>query len=107
MSTTFVTRPRPSSLKRSGRWRDGRPSWCSPPVLIRPPWTRRTRPAAGLIVKDAPQDRVALGETNAEIAAAIYLSPHTVRAYLQSASHKLGAGSRVEALLRASEFGLL
>ncbi len=46
--------------------------------------------------------RVALGETNAEI----YLSPHTVRAYPQSASHMLGAGSRVEALLRASEFGL-
>ena len=51
--------------------------------------------------------RVALGETNAEIAAAIYLSPNTVRAYLQSASHKLGARNRVEAMLRASEVGLL
>ena len=50
---------------------------------------------------------VALGETNAEIGAAIYLSPNTVRAYLQSASHKLGARNRVEALLRASEVGLL
>lgn len=50
---------------------------------------------------------VALGETNAEIGAAIHLSPNTVRAYLQSASHKLGARNRVEALLRASEVGLL
>jgi two-component system nitrate/nitrite response regulator NarL len=51
--------------------------------------------------------RVALGETNAEIAAAVYLSRNTVRAYLQSASHKLGARNRVEAMLRASEVGLL
>ncbi len=51
--------------------------------------------------------RVALGETNAEIAAATYLSPNTVRAYLQTASHKLGAHNRVQALLKASEVGLL
>jgi two-component system nitrate/nitrite response regulator NarL len=51
--------------------------------------------------------RVALGETNAEIAEAIYLSRNTVKTYLQSALQKLGARNRVEAIARASEAGLL
>ena len=51
--------------------------------------------------------RVALGETNAEIADAIHLSRNTVKTYLQSALQKLGARNRVEAIARASEGGLL
>ncbi|HKF75638.1 MAG TPA: response regulator transcription factor [Candidatus Dormibacteraeota bacterium] len=51
--------------------------------------------------------RVALGETNAEIADAICLSRNTVKTYLQSALQKLGARNRVEAIARASEGGLL
>jgi DNA-binding NarL/FixJ family response regulator len=51
--------------------------------------------------------RVALGETNAEIAAATFLSRNTVKTYLQSALQKLGARNRVEAIARASEGGLL
>jgi two-component system nitrate/nitrite response regulator NarL len=51
--------------------------------------------------------RVAMGETNLEIAQAIGLSPNTVKTYLQAALHKLGARNRVEALARASEKGLL
>ncbi len=51
--------------------------------------------------------RVALGETNAEIAEAIHLSRNTVKTYLQSALQKLGARNRVEAIARASEGGLL
>jgi len=51
--------------------------------------------------------RVAIGETNPEIAAAIGLSRNTVKTYLQSALQKLGARNRVEAIARASEFGLL
>jgi len=51
--------------------------------------------------------RVAMGETNAEIAAATFLSPNTVKTYLQSTLQKLGARNRVEAIARASEGGLL
>jgi two-component system nitrate/nitrite response regulator NarL len=51
--------------------------------------------------------RVAIGETNPEIAEAIGLSRNTVKTYLQSALQKLGARNRVEAIARASEFGLL
>src|SRR5579859_5408012 len=51
--------------------------------------------------------RVALGERNAEIAAAINISRNTVKSYLQSASQKLGARNRVEAVARAGEAGLL
>ena len=51
--------------------------------------------------------RVALGETNAEIAEATFLSPNTVKTYLQSALQKLGARNRVEAIARASEGGLI
>ena len=51
--------------------------------------------------------RVAMGETNAEIAAATFLSRNTVKTYLQSALQKLGARNRVEAIARASEGGLL
>jgi two-component system nitrate/nitrite response regulator NarL len=50
---------------------------------------------------------VALGETNREIAGAMYLSPNTVKTYLQSALVKLGARNRVEAIARAHEHGLL
>lgn len=50
---------------------------------------------------------VALGETNREIAGAMYLSPNTVKTYLQSALLKLGARNRVEAIARAHEHGLL
>jgi DNA-binding NarL/FixJ family response regulator len=51
--------------------------------------------------------RVAMGETNPEIAAAIGLSRNTVKAYLQTVLQKLGARNRVEAIIRASESGLL
>ena len=51
--------------------------------------------------------RVAIGETNPEIAAAIGLSRNTVKAYLQTVLQKLGARNRVEAIMRASELGLI
>jgi two-component system, NarL family, nitrate/nitrite response regulator NarL len=51
--------------------------------------------------------RVATGETNIEIAEAMGLTRNTVKAYLQSAMHKLGARNRVEAISRARERGLL
>lgn len=51
--------------------------------------------------------RVALGETNPEIADALTLSRNTVKSYLQSAMQKLGARNRVDAIVRAGERGLL
>jgi DNA-binding NarL/FixJ family response regulator len=51
--------------------------------------------------------RVAMGETNLEIAEAIGLSRNTVKTYLHAALQKLGARNRVEALARASEAGLI
>lgn len=51
--------------------------------------------------------RAARGESNAEIARAIYLAPTTVKSYLQSALGKLDARNRVEAVFKLSELGLL
>ncbi|PXY31278.1 response regulator [Prauserella muralis] len=49
----------------------------------------------------------AQGKTNPEIAEATGLTRNTVKTYLQSALHKLGARNRVEAIGKASEAGLL
>jgi DNA-binding NarL/FixJ family response regulator len=49
----------------------------------------------------------ARGDSNAEIASAIYLAPTTVKSYLQSALQKLGARNRVEAVFKLSELRLL
>jgi two-component system, NarL family, nitrate/nitrite response regulator NarL len=51
--------------------------------------------------------RVAMGETNPEIAAALGLTRNTVKTYLQRTLEKLGARNRVEALARANEVGIL
>lgn len=49
----------------------------------------------------------AQGQTNPEIAEATGLTRNTVKTYLQSALHKLGARNRVEAIGKAGEAGLL
>ncbi|WP_181779504.1 response regulator [Pseudonocardia pini] len=49
----------------------------------------------------------AQGRTNPEIAEFTGLTRNTVKTYLQSALHKLGARNRVEAIGKASEAGLL
>jgi DNA-binding NarL/FixJ family response regulator len=51
--------------------------------------------------------RVATGETNYEIAAAMNLSHNTIKTYLRNAMSKLGARNRVEAIVRAREMGVL
>ncbi|HEY0497855.1 MAG TPA: response regulator transcription factor [Kutzneria sp.] len=50
---------------------------------------------------------VAQGKTNPEIAESTGLTRNTVKTYLQSALHKLGARNRVEAIGKAGEVGLL
>jgi len=51
--------------------------------------------------------RAARGESNAEIASAIFLAPTTVKSYVQSALCKLEARNRVEAVFKLSELRLL
>ena len=42
-----------------------------------------------------------------EIAAEIYLSPHTIKSQMRSIYRKLGVSSRNQAIMRARELGLL
>ncbi|MHB8531870.1 MAG: response regulator transcription factor [Solirubrobacteraceae bacterium] len=49
---------------------------------------------------------VAAGETNREIAAALHLSPHTVKDLTSSVYRKLGAKNRADAVRRAERWGL-
>jgi DNA-binding NarL/FixJ family response regulator len=51
--------------------------------------------------------RVAIGETNEEIAVALGLSYNTIKTYLRNAMAKLGARNRIEAVLFAKNRGLL
>ncbi|MEU0500573.1 response regulator transcription factor [Nocardia sp. NPDC005998] len=51
--------------------------------------------------------RVAMGETNPEIAEVLGLTRNTVKTYLQRTLEKLGAHNRVEALARANQLGIL
>jgi len=51
--------------------------------------------------------RAARGETNAEIAKAIFLAPTTVKSYIQSALRKLEVRNRVEAVYKLSELQVL
>jgi DNA-binding NarL/FixJ family response regulator len=51
--------------------------------------------------------RAARGESNAEIAGAIFLAPTTVKSYLQNALRKLGARNRVEAFFKLHELRIL
>jgi DNA-binding NarL/FixJ family response regulator len=49
---------------------------------------------------------VASGRANEEIAQTLYLSINSVKSYIRSAYHKIGAGSRSQAVLWAIEHGL-
>ena len=52
-------------------------------------------------------DLVAGGATNREIAAALHLSPHTVKEYTSALYRKLDVRNRAEAVQRAQRMGLL
>ena len=72
-----------------------------------PPGGRRAR-GAGLTRREAEVMRlVALGRTNREIAAELFLSPRTVDMHVRSILAKLGVRSRVEATTRAHALGLV
>ncbi|MGW1838396.1 LuxR C-terminal-related transcriptional regulator [Streptomyces sp. BBFR2] len=50
--------------------------------------------------------RVALGQSNPEIATAMFISRNTVKSYLQNVLQKLNARNRVEAIARARDLGI-
>jgi two-component system response regulator DesR len=50
---------------------------------------------------------IAQGQTNAEIAKALYLSPHTVKEHTSSIYRKLGVRNRAEAVKAAQRLGLI
>ncbi len=50
---------------------------------------------------------LALGRTTEEMAATIYLSPHTIRSHIKSAMAKLGARTRSQAVAIALSDGLI
>lgn len=50
---------------------------------------------------------IAAGSTNRQIAAALYLSPYTVKAHARSIYDKLDAHNRTQAVARARELGVL
>ena len=52
-------------------------------------------------------ERLATGETNKQMAEALYLSPTTVKSHLAAIYGKLGVPSRTAAIARARELGLL
>jgi two-component system nitrate/nitrite response regulator NarL len=95
-------------LELLGRIRAGEElSWSDDPAEVE---RRRSSALAQLGLTRREYDvlrRVALGETNPEIAEAMNLSRNTVKSYLQSTFSKLGTRNRVEALARAGELNLL
>ena len=52
-------------------------------------------------------EHMASGSTNPEIAAALHLSPHTVKEHTSALYRKLGVRNRTEAVQRAQRLGLL
>ena len=52
-------------------------------------------------------EAIAVGQTNREIAAQLFLSPHTVKEHTSAVYRKLGARNRAEAVQRAQRIGLL
>jgi two-component system response regulator DesR len=52
-------------------------------------------------------DMIAAGATNREIAARLFLSPHTVKDHTSALYRKIGARNRAQAILRAQRLGIL
>jgi two-component system response regulator DesR len=66
------------------------------------------RPKNGLSEREGQVlDMIAGGATNKEIAARLYLSPHTVKDHTSTLYKKIGARNRTEAIRRAQRLGLL
>jgi DNA-binding NarL/FixJ family response regulator len=73
-----------------------------------PPVRRRDEPQSPITPQEYAVLRlVAVGQTNSEIGGELALSVNTVKAYLSSTMHKLGARNRAQVIARALARGLL
>ncbi|HVW17491.1 MAG TPA: response regulator transcription factor [Solirubrobacteraceae bacterium] len=64
-------------------------------------------PPGGLSARERDVlELIATGATNSEIAAQLFLSPHTVKEYTSALYRKLGVRNRAEAVQRAQRLGL-
>ena len=72
-------------------------------------FTSEGRPAASLLTSREREvlEMIAVGATNREIAARLFLSPHTVKDHTSALYRKIKARNRAEAILRAQRMGLL
>jgi LuxR family transcriptional regulator, maltose regulon positive regulatory protein len=77
--------------------RSAQPGTSRPGHVITQPLT----PAERRVLKLLPTS------TGSQMAAALYLSPHTVKSHLRAIYHKLWAASRSEAIERAVDLHLL
>ncbi len=70
--------------------------------------TKSTQPEPLLTEREREVlELIAAGETNAEIAKRLYLSPHTIKEHTSALYRKLGARNRAEAVQLAQRIGLL
>ncbi len=70
--------------------------------------TKSTQPEPLLTEREREVlELIAAGETNAEIAKALFLSPHTIKEHTSALYRKLGARNRAEAVQLAQRIGLL
>ena len=84
-----------AAVRRVGMGMTVFPSKASQPA---PPLSEREREVL---------EAIAAGATNREIAASLYLSPHTIKEHTSSLYRKLGARNRADAVQRAQRVGLL
>jgi ATP/maltotriose-dependent transcriptional regulator MalT len=74
----------------------------------RPPRTRPDTPVEELSARELEVlGLVALGRSNSQIGAELFITVGTVKSHLHTISGKLGAANRVEAVARGRELGLL
>jgi DNA-binding NarL/FixJ family response regulator len=70
--------------------------------------TKSTQPEPLLTEREREVlELIAAGETNAEIAKRLFLSPHTIKEHTSALYRKLGARNRAEAVQLAQRIGLL
>ncbi|WP_344650607.1 response regulator transcription factor [Cryptosporangium japonicum] len=84
------------------------PGRAAPTSADGPSGVRGLRPGEALSAREIEVLReLAAGRSNAEIAAALFVARGTVKAHLHHIFRKLGATSRLQAVARARDAGLL
>ena len=77
----------------------------SPRAIVTGDWPGREE---GLTARESEiLALIVQGKNNAEIAGLTYLSPNSIKSYIRSAYHKIGASSRTQAVLWGVQHGLM